>query len=113
METYCINCKKKLETKIQVLEKRNKIDCFYEIALFAARKTGPLLKIKAPQFLKALTVLVDSLLNIMKEWVQKFRETRNLKHLYRIELYKIQIRFWKIELMQLLENVNLMEINEH
>ena len=50
-----------------MLEKRNKIDCFYEIALFAARKTGPLLKIKAPQFLKALTVLVDSLLNIMKE----------------------------------------------
>ena len=35
-----------------------------------------------------LTVLVDYLLNIMKK-IQTFRETENLRHLYRNELDKV------------------------
>ena len=65
------------------------------------------------------------------ERIRKFRETSNLKHLYRNELDKacfardaaysvstdlakrtISIRFWKIELMKLLEIVN-MDIKQH
>ena len=67
-----------------------------------------------------------------RETIKKSRETGNLKYLYRNELDKafiahnavysdstdlvkrtIQIRFWKIELMKLLEIVNVMDIKEH
>ena len=66
------------------------------------------------------------------ERIHKFRETGNLKHLCRNELDKtcfphdaaysdsidldkklFQIRFWKIELMKLLEIVNMMDTKEH
>ena len=60
--------------------------------------------------------------------IQKYRETGNLKHLYRNELDRdcfahdaaysdskdlAQIKFWWIELMKLLEIVNTMDIKEH
>ena len=68
----------------------------------------------------------------LRERIQKFKETGNLKHLCRNELDKtcfahdaaysdsidltkrtIQMRFWKIENMKLLENVNIMDVKEH
>ena len=65
-----------------------------------------------------------------REGIQKFRETGNLKHLYRNDkacfvldaaysdskyLAKgtIQIRFWKTEPMKLLEILDMMDIKEH
>ena len=66
------------------------------------------------------------------ERIQKFKETGNLKHLYRNELDKacfvhdaaysdskdlakrtIQTGFSKIELMKMLEMVTMMDIKEH
>ena len=39
METYCVSCRKYTGTKIQMLEKLNKIDyCSYQIVLFVVRK---------------------------------------------------------------------------
>ena len=67
-----------------------------------------------------------------RERIQKFRESGNLKHLYRNESDKacyandaeysdskgvakklFQIRFWKKKLIKLIEIVNIMETKEH
>ena len=47
MKTYCVSCKKILQTKIQMSEKLNKIDrCFYQVVLFVVRKNQGSLKMK-------------------------------------------------------------------
>ena len=39
METYCVNCKKILRTKLLALEELDKIDlCLYQILLFVVRE---------------------------------------------------------------------------
>ena len=47
METYCVSCKKILQTKILVSEKIKKIDqCSYRIVLFYVSKNRGLLKLQ-------------------------------------------------------------------
>ena len=91
-------------------------------------KFMPELHLKQPGF----TYSACELFTKHREKIQKFRETGNLKHLYRNELDKacfahdaaysdskdlakrtFQIKFYEIELMKLLEIVTMMDIKEH
>ena len=84
----------------------------------------PVLHLKHPGF----TYSAGGPFTKHRERIQKFRETGDLKHLHRNELDKAcftddagysdykdlaKIRFWKIELMKLLEIVYMMDIKEH
>ena len=91
----------------------------------------PKLHLKQPELFK---FLADHFLMwiIHPEWISKLRKTGNLKHLYKNELDKIFLaydagysdskdlakrtisdKFWRIQLMKLLEIANVMDIKEH
>ena len=113
METYHVSCKKYTENENSSVRKTTQSRlCFYQIVPFVARKNQHLLKIKKLTVFEMNNIINNFLLTGDKfmpelhlkqpgftykacgpftkhrERIQKFRETGNLKHLYRNKLEK-------------------------